>query len=364
MDIRRTELSTWAKRCITALSEEYCGEGVVETVSGDASFRRYFRLSLPAPIFLTLNDGAQRLNVKSLILVDAPPEHEDSQQFVAVADLFRGAGLQTPRVLMVDYIAGFMLLEDFGDELYLPRLADANSVDELYAAAIDALVKLQTSGHSKQLPPFDRAHIRKELQLFDDWFCTRFLNLQLDDEVRALLNSTWCFLEDAALAQPQVCVHRDYHSRNLMVLDGQSSAGPGVIDFQDAVSGPYTYDLVSLLRDCYIVWPAPRVEQWALGFAAKARNAGIINAQINDQQFMRDFDLMGLQRHIKVIGIFCRLNLRDNKPRYMDDIPVVMDYVVSAARAHPELAGFLQWFETTAQPLATAKLVALKELSS
>lgn len=361
MDIRCTELSTWAKRRIAGLLNVPECEGVVEVVSGDASFRRYFRLLLPNSVTIGLGEGLDRLSTKSVILVDAPPAHENSREFVAVAGLLRDAGLRTPRVLAVDYDLGFMLLEDFGDELYLPQLIEDQHTDSLYGAAIESLLKLQSRADSSKLPPFDRARIRTELTLFDNWFCQRFLGLELSAEEIALLDRTWTFLENAALVQSQVCVHRDYHSRNLMVLQGAHGIGPGVIDFQDAVSGPYTYDLVSLLRDCYIVWPSTRVKQWALGYAARAKALGIIREDVSEQQFLRDFDLMGLQRHIKVIGIFCRLNIRDGKRRYMDDIPLVIDYLVCVARAHPELADFLHWFETKAQPLANAKLASYKE---
>ena len=348
MDQRKRLLSAWGQQCLAALPAPAGGNASgarLDTVSGDASFRRYFRLHL--------DDG------RSYVLVDAPPEREDCHRFVRVAQLFRQAGLLTPQVLAVDYQQGFMLLEDFGDTLYLPVLRSSRdqspaTVDAMYGAAMAALVELQANGKSGELAPYDRTLLRSELQLFDQWFCERFVGMQLDAGARDLLDSTWTFLEDRALAQQQVCVHRDYHSRNLMILDNNPAAAPGVIDFQDAVVGACTYDLVSLLRDCYIVWPQARVQQWALQFHTQATQRGILTTDFST--FMRDFDLMGVQRHIKVIGIFCRLNLRDGKPAYMADIPVVIDYVLAVAAAHPELAPFLDWFRHALLPLAREKL--------
>lgn len=350
MDQRTNALSAWAQQCLATMPGQEgaaASPGNIDTVSGDASFRRYFRL----------HGG----NGSRYILVDAPPAHEDCHRFVHVARLFRDAGLLTPQVLAVDYEQGFMLLEDFGDTLYLPALlasraqSDGNA-DVLYGAAMAALVELQANGRSGELPPYDRALLRAELQLFDHWFCERFVGLQLDAETRDMLDGTWAFLEDAALRQPQVCVHRDYHSRNLMILNDDPGHAPGVIDFQDAVTGACTYDLVSLLRDCYIVWPQARVQQWALQFHTRARQRGVLPEADDFQRFMRDFDLMGIQRHIKVIGIFCRLNLRDGKAGYMADIPLVIDYVLTVAAEHPELAPFLDWFRHTVLPQARDKL--------
>lgn len=354
MDQRKSALAEWARQCIEGMASAASLVGLaqaeVETVSGDASFRRYFRI---------------RLATASWVLVDAPPAHEDSHRFVRIADLFREAGLLTPRVLAVDYEQGFMLLEDFGDTLYLPSLLQGcadndDKADQLYTASMAALIELQANGKSSELAPYDRKLLRTELSLFDHWFCERFLELTLSDEEKALLDRTWTFLEDAALAQVQVCVHRDYHSRNLMILESDLRHAPGVIDFQDAVHGACTYDLVSLLRDCYIVWPQERVREWALQFRCAAVDRGIL---VDDQlstpeKFLRDFDLMGLQRHIKVIGIFCRLNLRDAKPRYMTDVPLVIDYVLNVAAQHPEMSEFMLWFQSKVLPLALPNLEA------
>ncbi len=362
MDQRREALEAWARQCLEDMSGCGCVNGEVTMVSGDASFRRYFRIRMPRPLNCDqelLNEALRdQLDDFQFILVDAPPEHEDCQRFVKIAKRFRKAGMMTPRVLEVDYERGFMILQDFGDALYLSALQRGTEVDALYRAAMSALIELQANGKTEGLPPYDRALLHRELSLFDDWFCDRFLGLDLDQNTRDMLDRTWAFLEDAALRQPQVCVHRDYHSRNLMQISIDPDQAPGVLDFQDAVVGPNTYDLVSLLRDCYIVWPDEKVRAWALEFREMALAIGLMreDSDAADNAFLRDFDLMGVQRHIKVIGIFCRLNFRDSKPRYMADLPVVFDYVVRVARAHPELLEFVQWFQNDALPLANARL--------
>ncbi len=360
MDQRKDALTAWARQCLQDMAGGLPLEGSIHTVSGDASFRRYFRIVLPAapgsadPLWQAL------LQATRYILVDAPPAHEDCRRFVRVAQLFRAAGMLTPRVLRVDFEQGFMLLEDFGDALYLPALQTASGADALYTAAINSLIELQARGNGSELAPYNRQLLRTEMSLFDHWFCERFLEIRLNDDERALLERTWTFLEDAALTQPQVCVHRDYHSRNLMVLDGDVHHAPGVIDFQDAVFGACTYDLVSLLRDCYIVWPDARVRAWALQYRAGAVARGVLagTGPSAEAAFLRDFDLMGLQRHIKVIGIFCRLNLRDGKPRYMADVPLVIDYVLRVAAGHPEMAEFNHWFQNRVLPVAYPRLQA------
>lgn len=374
MDQRRDALLAWARDCLVDMTGHSAVEGEVEVVSGDASFRRYFRLrlahALECDLELVSESKRSFLLHSQFILVDAPPAHEDSEQFVLVANLFRKAGMLTPRVLEVDFEQGFMLLQDFGDALYLPALQAGVEVDMLYRAAMAALVQLQAQGDTTGLPSYDRALLRRELNLFNDWFCERFLGLMLNEDERALIERTWTFLEDAALSQAQVCVHRDYHSRNLMLLDPDPELNPdqapGVIDFQDAVVGAHTYDLVSLLRDCYIVWPAQRVRAWALEFREMALAVGLQenDSEQDEQAFLRDFDLMGLQRHLKVIGIFSRLNLRDGKPRYMADIPLVIDYVLQIAVQHPEMTEFVQWFQNKILPVANSKLPSFSKLSA
>lgn len=287
----------------------------IAPASADASFRRYFRV--------TLSDGATR------IAMDAPPDREDSRPFVDVAARMAAAGLHVPEILVHDLQLGFMLLEDLGDRPYLAAL-DETSVDALYGDAIDSLLRLQADVAVDGLPPYDAALLWREMHLFPDWLLDRHLGLRIDDELRALLDDSFAALVDNALAQPRVCVHRDYHSRNLMLV---AARNPGIIDFQDAVHGPLTYDLVSLLRDCYVAWPADRVEHWLAGFHARALQAGLL-VDTGLEQFRVWFDLMGIQRHLKAAGIFARLHHRDGKPGYLDDVPRTLGYVVEVGRRH------------------------------
>ena len=335
-DLRREQLQNWARG--------KAGEDTVDLrmVSGDASFRRYFRLELTD---------------RSLIAVDAPPEHEDNPRFIKVCELLRAAGVHAPEVLARDLEQGFLLLEDLGDALYLDALLLAqqqqefDKADELYKSAIDALIQFQKSIKSDLLDPFDSKELQREMHLFDEWFCKGFLELELDESERSLIAATYNFLEQAALSQTQVAVHRDYHSRNLLV----TKPNPGIIDFQDAVSGAYTYDLVSLLRDCYIRWEDPQLNDWLRYYHEHAAAAGIIPA-LAEEQLQRDFDLMGLQRHLKVMGIFCRLFIRDKKSRYLADIPLVMNYFLDVAGRYPELQEFVVWFQRKIEPAALMRL--------
>ena len=351
IDSRHYQLQQWAQTVLANLMGTDPGPVRAAALGGDASFRRYFRYHASRELVLP----AVQAPVRSLMLVDAPPSRENNPAFLLAAGEFRAAGLQTPGIVAYDLESGFMLLEDFGDQLYLPCLlqaqdsADTHRADVLYRQAMAALLNLQADRSLSQLPPYDQGRLHTELCLFDEWFCGRMLGLTLDSAEQKLLADTWQFLEQAALAQTQVRVHRDYHSRNLMVR--QSADGshpedqpPGIIDFQDAVTGPVTYDLVSLLRDCYIVWPAQDVSRWLQHYYRQAQQRGILPAGLTFDGFQRDFDLMGVQRHIKVLGIFCRLALRDNKPRYLLDLPVVMDYVVTVAERHPALEPFVTWF--------------------
>ena len=348
-DLRLEELTSWANTQAPKLPSHPNGRTPLLTVSGDASFRRYFRLII---------------GNASYIAVDAPPAHENSKNFVQVAALLRDAGVLTPRVLAVDYNLGFMLLEDFGDTLYLPRLLQAQIRQDielpsrLYQDAFRALVTLQKGTDTRQLPPYDYARLYTEMNLFPIWFCEAFLGLTLDSVDHERIAEAFQLLAQAALSQPQVAVHRDYHSRNLLVLDAtkfSAGANPGIIDFQDAVVGAYTYDLVSLLRDCYISWEPSQVTQWALQFHQLAATRGMYS-DIGESQFLRDFDLMGLQRNLKVLGIFSRLCIRDNKPQYLADIPLVIRYFLDVSAQYRELQSFREWFAQTVLPVARTKL--------
>ena len=289
--------------------------------SADASFRRYFRVA---------HDGA------SFIVMDAPPDKEDSRPYIRVARMFYDVGLNVPEIIDDDLEQGFLLLSDLGSRLYLDALNE-QSVERLYGDALGALATLQACTQaSGVLPDYDHALLMSEMTLFRDWLVGKHLDIELTGKQATMLDSAFELLADNALDQPQVCVHRDYHSRNLMVARKNN---PGILDFQDAVIGPVTYDLVSLLRDCYISWPRARVEDWALGYQELALQSGILRQEHeNPDQFLRWFDLMGVQRHLKAAGIFARLNHRDGKPGYLADIPRTLGYVIDVAARSPELA--------------------------
>jgi aminoglycoside/choline kinase family phosphotransferase len=286
--------------------------------SADASFRRYWRL----------RHGGQ-----SLIAVDAPPETEDNAAFVRLARDFAAIGLNVPRVLAEDRAQGFMLVNDLGDRHYLDHL-DEDNADRLYGDAIAALVVLQTAGPVSGLPVYDEAFLRRELGIFDEWLLGRLLGLDDSGPQRDMLERSYEQLVASALAQPRVCVHRDYHSRNLMLTE---QANPGILDFQDAVVGPVAYDLVSLLRDCYIEWPEERVRGWTDAYLKQALGRGVLRDE-HVEHFQRWFDLMGLQRHLKAAGIFARLALRDGRPAYLGDLPRTLGYVCRVASRYSELA--------------------------
>jgi aminoglycoside/choline kinase family phosphotransferase len=306
----------------------------LEPASADASFRRYFRV--------------WDLDRATRVVMDAPPDKEDIAPFLKVAALLEGCDVHVPHVHAADAARGLVLLEDLGSEPYLTALRAGADADALYADALDALLRIQVHGRdaARQLPPYDRAALEREMGLMPEWFCERHLQLRLDDADRALLAGSFEFLTLEALAQPQVLVHRDYHSRNLMRLP---SRNPGIIDFQDALAGAVGYDLVSLLKDCYIDWPRARVEHWVSGYRARLRGAGEL-AGSSEREFLRWFDLIGLQRHIKVLGIFARLWYRDGKGGYLPDLPRTLDYVLDAARRFPELRGFAQWLRRRVVP--------------
>lgn len=293
----------------------------IAPASSDASFRRYFRVWCLGQTY---------------IVMDAPPDKEDCRPFIAIAQALRGLGLNAPDVLAEDLAQGWLLLTDLGSRQYLAELAP-DSAPALYGDALEALARLQTGGDpgSPLLPPYDAALLHREMALFRDWFLGQQLALELSAEEQHTLEQTFAALAASALAQPQVWVHRDYHSRNLMVTTADN---PGVLDFQDAVVGAVTYDLVSLLRDCYIAWPRAQVEGWALGHRARLQALGMTGLD-DAAQFLRWFDWMGVQRHLKAIGIFARLNLRDGKAGYLRDIPRTLAYVLEVALDYPELAG-------------------------
>ena len=296
----------------------------IRPASADASFRRYFRVT-------DSNTG------KTLIVMDAPPEKEDCEPFIHITRLLRSVNVNAPDIITMDLEQGFLLLDDLGNRQYLDHL-DESSSDDLYSDALVALVNMQRI--QDHLPPYDKQRLRDEMGLFEPWYLNRHLGIRLDDQQKSVLDSIYDLLIESALEQPQVFVHRDYHSRNLMLVDENN---PGVIDYQDAVIGPVTYDLVSLFKDCYIEWPGNKVEHWLDQYLQLTP----IELPVDRTQFIRWFDLMGVQRHLKVLGIFARLNYRDGKSQYLDDLPLTLKYVVDACNRYQELKPLLNLLEST-----------------
>ncbi|MFW1677466.1 aminoglycoside phosphotransferase family protein [Pontibacter sp. JAM-7] len=331
MDQRFEQLKGW----LTAVLPQQPGfsgdEWQLEPVSGDASFRRYFRAVTPE---------------QSWIAVDAPPEKEDSRPFIAVAEALAQHAVAVPEIHASDLEQGFMLLSDLGDELYLGRLNGA-SVDQLYAEALQSLLLIQACPGLLQgeLPQYDEPLLKREVELFREWFLQGLLQLTLSPREQQQLDHLFAVLIAAALEQPRVFVHRDYHSRNLMYRPDDA---PGVIDFQDAVYGPVTYDLVSLLRDCYIAWPAEQVYGWVEAFRLSLLAQG--QPVADSQQFKRWFDLMGAQRHLKAIGIFARLKLRDDKQGYLSDIPRTLHYLLLELPVDQQLRDVNDWLQNRVIP--------------
>lgn len=321
-DFRKLTLLDWLENdlLLTIIS--------CEPASSDASFRRYFRITLPD---------------QQLIVMDAPPDKENIGQFIKVAELLRLADAKVPVIYQQNLADGFLVLEDFGSHSFLDKLTPDNAAD-LYNTALASLLTLQTHTAITNcgLPRYDEALLQRELGIFEGWFINQALGIAMPsflwDNVRSILVSS-------ALEQPVTCVHRDFHSRNLMVL---ADAAIGIIDFQDAVIGPVTYDLVSLLRDCYNALPQQQVEQWMIQHYQKLKQTGMIACDL--ALFTRWFDLMGMQRHLKAIGIFSRLHLRDCKSGYLKDIPRTLSYVMAQARAYPELNGFHDFLQQRVLP--------------
>jgi aminoglycoside/choline kinase family phosphotransferase len=306
----------------------------IEPASADASFRRYFRVTRGADTF---------------IVMDAPPDREKLGPYIKVANLLADAGVNVPAVLARNLDQGFLLLSDFGNRQYLSELTAGRQIDRLYDDALAALVKMQTAGPAAAaaLPTYDRGLLSAEMELMPEWFLERHLGLTLGAAERALLDRLYEVLIRSALAQPVGFVHRDYHSRNLMLCTADN---PGVLDFQDAVMGPLTYDLVSLLKDCYIAWPAARVRAWIARYRELAARGGGLGVAASDAEFVAWFDLMGLQRHIKVLGIFARLYYRDGKSQYLGDLPRVLRYTQTAAAAYPETAELAEFLAARVYP--------------
>jgi aminoglycoside/choline kinase family phosphotransferase len=295
--------------------------------SADASFRRYLRA--------TFDDGA------TCVVMDAPPSHEDVKPWLHVQQLFHEAGTHVPEVFATDLERGYLLLSDLGSTTYLADLTEANA-DAHYRAAIDALIKIQLASKPTELPPYDRVLLDRELNLFPDWYLAKHVGIELGESQSSQLASVFGKIMAVNLGEPAVYVHRDYHSRNLMVTE----PNPGIVDFQDAVYGPISYDLVSLFKDAYIEWPEERVLDWLARYWEKARRAGLpVRADFGE--FHRDYEWMGVQRHVKVLGIFARLYHRDGKDGYLKNMPLVAKYLRAACERYRELGPLLRLLDLT-----------------
>ncbi|WP_266169474.1 aminoglycoside phosphotransferase family protein [Dyella subtropica] len=314
----------WARAALS------CPDLTLEPASADASFRSYWRAQ---------HEG------KSWIVMDSPPAQEDPRPWLDIGQRLAAAGLHVPTVHATDLEQGFLLIEDLGTRLYLSEL-HADNVDALYGDAMDALLRMQRCMDHSELPPFDRDVLARGLEVMPEWFLGRHLGQAPDREEQAVLAAAFELVIENALEQPRCFVHRDFHSRNLLVV---SDNNPGIIDFQGALSGPISYDLASLLRDGYIAWPRERVEAWAESYRLRLIDAGLIGAGVDRARFQRWFDLTGLHRHTRVLGQFYRLWYRDGKPGYLADVPRIYQYVVSVARNYPELADFAALLERHAQ---------------
>lgn len=335
-DSRFIQLKAWLQ------SQLPSADFTIEPASADASFRRYFRV---------------RCQGNSFIAMDAPPDKEDSHPFVRIAGYLVAMHLNAPRVLAENYSEGFFLLSDLGHTHYLAVLNPHNA-RQLYADAMQVLLQLQRFGavYLSALPPYDQRLLFNEMNLFRDWYLIKHLGIHLSAEQANVLDKAYAFLAEQALQQPRVFVHRDFHSRNLMYVP-ETGQNPGVLDFQDAVVGPLTYDLVSLLRDCYIEWPRAQIMDWVSDYHRKLHAAGLFS-HVSLEQFVRWFDLMGIQRHLKASGIFARLNHRDGKPGYLNDIPRTLGYILQVGPEYPELHEFLSLLDALAIPARLQQVTA------
>lgn len=322
-DVRLEQLTQWVNNL------PGWEHATLEPASADASFRRYFRAR-----------GLQG----TAVCMDAPPDKENLQPFLDITQRLHKAGVHVPEIMAQNQLDGFLLMEDLGSTHYLSQL-NPQTVKDLYSDALEALLMIQQTD-CDQLPAYNERTLRAEMQLLPEWFLKTHLGFKEHEIPHELLTHTFEHLIDSATGQPVAFVHRDYHSRNLMLTHNRN---PGVIDYQDAVLGPATYDLVSLLRDCYIAWPQTQVEWWVDCYRKEAISAGIL-PPVDQQTFMQWFDLMGLQRHIKVLGIFARLYHRDGKAGYLDDLPLVLSYVLEIGSRYPETAEFIEWLRANDVP--------------
>jgi aminoglycoside/choline kinase family phosphotransferase len=298
----------------------------ITVASADASFRRYFRI---------------HYQDKSYIAMDAPPEKEDILPFIDITQRLLKTGVHAPQIIAKSITLGFLMLEDLGSIPYQDKLISIEIANTLYSDALAALLKIQKADTS-DLPHYDHSRLQEEMQLMPEWFLKTHLDIQLSEQQQQIIQTCFDFLCQEILLQPNGFVHRDYHCRNLMIIE---SNNPAVIDYQDAVYGPLTYDVVSLLRDCYIAWPNQQVEKWALNYRDQAVISGLLQP-VDDATFIRWFDFMGLQRHIKVLGIFCRLWHRDEKRHYLDDLPLTLAYSINIAKKYPKTRPLAELLQT------------------
>jgi aminoglycoside/choline kinase family phosphotransferase len=338
---REIELYRWGleQAGMVALANK----AVWEPVSGDASFRSYFRLSVA--------------NRPSYILADLPPQQEDIELYLNIFIYLTDCNLRIPQVYAFDSDKGFLLLEDFGNQLLLHELADEDRAEHYYLNILDTINTFQHCQKLEALPSYTSVKLHDEMSLFWTWCVKDFLADELDQSSLKRIEKSWCALMDtlskSALAQPQVLVHRDLHSRNIMCLD---NGDLGYIDFQDLIFGPITYDIVSLLRDCYISWPEKNIEYWLL-YDFKLKQA--FGYEFSYQQYLTWFNQMGLQRHLKVLGIFCRLHLRDGKSAYLNDLPLVAQYSKNALSAEFQGEAFTLWFNNDLIPALERRLAQM-----
>lgn len=324
---RLTLLRNWLKETCSLSNSNF----ELQPLINDASSRQYFRL---------------RLDNSNHIVMIAPPDKENIAVFIAIAKDFARQGIYTPEIFAYNLEQGFMLLSDLGDDLYL-NILNSNTADDLYSRALSVIYQIQVCNpkfpDNKSLDLFNEKYIRFELGLFIDWFLKKHLELTITSEISNIFENTFKVLINSALEQPQVCVHRDYHSRNLLLLENKNV---GVLDFQDAIYGPITYDAASLLRDAYIDWPKEQVDQWILKFYDMIN----ISHHHTQEKFIRWFDLISLQRHLKILGIFSRLNYRDNKPHYLPMTSRLLKYISKTCEDYTELSDFKEILQTKIQP--------------
>ena len=337
---RRKQLAQWVQQQLVPAEEHLTDAVQLLPVGGDAGFRSYYRIQIPQG---------------SLLAVDAPPEKEDTAAFVSIAGMLSDTGIRVPQLKAVDYDQGFMLIEDFGDTLLLDQL-DHHSVDAIYTDALSLLRTIQVTP-SDTLPEYDETLLQTELSLFRDWFVQQLIGIELTDEEEKLFRGLDQMLIASAIEQPSAFIHRDYHSRNLMSLPDNQI---GVIDFQGALRGPVLYDAVSLLKDCYVSWPEDQVEGWLQDFI---RQHDLLK-ETDWATCQRWFDWLGLQRHLKCLGIFTRLWLRDNKPQYLSAIPATFRYVLEVCQRYPAFEQHGQWLQQRVALLLTQKIADITAIAA